>query len=188
FGNDVATNPQPIKPDALLDKPFNLTRKEKPAKSIRETASVKWSPLISTLGALVLVLGLFFLFAFIMKRASPKSNAQLPKELAEHLGRVSLTQKVQLHLLRIGDRLILLSVTADGATPISEITDRDEVVRLLGYCRKYDKNSSTASFHQMLNGHIPSEETAKDNQATESLTGLLANGITNQTRGRAKAG
>ena len=179
---------------SMLDKRLNTadTGKKKGVQAFKESAGSRFAPFFSTLGGLLLVLGLFFLFVFLMRRVSPKGNLPLPKELAEHLGRIPLTQKVQLHLLRIGDRLVLLSVTVDGATPITEITDPDEVVRLLGFCRKHDGQGSSAAFQQVLSGYMPTEDAgdkkaAGNGRSAESLTGLLAAGLskTPPTRGKA---
>ncbi|MDR2706012.1 MAG: flagellar biosynthetic protein FliO, partial [Planctomycetaceae bacterium] len=68
----------------------------------------------------------------------------------EDLGRAVLTQKIQLHLLRLGNRLLLVSITPDGVSPITEITDPDEVVPLLGLCRQLDSHSSTEFFRKTL--------------------------------------
>ena len=119
-----------------------------------------------------------------------RDQSYLPKEAAEHLGRISLTQKVQLHLLRIGNRLVLLSVTADGATAITELTDADEVVQVLGACRRNDGKGSTAAFQQVLGGFLggSNDGIGRGKKKTgglndlytpgeDSLTGLLAAGL-----------
>ena len=104
---------------------------------------------VTMFASLFIVIATFLIFALLFKKVSPKGNRPLPSELIENLGRTSLTQKIQLHLLRLGNRLILVSVTLDGVHPITEITDPDEVVQLLGLCRRLDPNSSTQNFKKM---------------------------------------
>ena len=104
---------------------------------------------VTMFASLFIVIATFLILALLFKKVSPKGSGPLPSELIENLGRTSLTPKIQLHLLRLGNRLILVSVTLDGVHPITEITDPDEVVQLLGLCRRLDPNSSTQNFKKM---------------------------------------
>ena len=159
-------------------------------------------PIVSMFASLFLVITTFLILALLFKKVSPKGARLLPKELFENLGRAPLTQKLQLHLLRLGNRLILVSVTLDGVQPITEITDPDEVVQLLGLCRRLDSNSSTQNFKKMFStlaaeptegGYFGADveprtksrtkATSKSSlvdlysESNESLTELLANGL-----------
>ena len=58
----------------------------------------------------------------------------LPIEAVELLGRRSLEQKVAIHLVRCGGRVLVLSVSPEGARTLSEITDPAEVQRLVDAC------------------------------------------------------
>lgn len=108
------------------------------------------SSLVTTGGGLALVLGLFFVVAWFLRRSSPRGSLLLPTEVVEVLGRTSLAPREQLHLLRLGNKLILVSAGAEGVRPLTEITDVDEVVRLAGICRQNHPQSSTAAFRQVL--------------------------------------
>ncbi|MDR2116270.1 MAG: flagellar biosynthetic protein FliO [Planctomycetaceae bacterium] len=137
--------------DQLLDKTIGSGKTENGKKLMnRPKISSAVTPLISVLGSLLIVIGVFFILVLFLKKVSPKGNRLLPKEAFENLGRVVLTQKIQLHLLRLGNRLILVSITPDGVSPITEITDSDEVVPLLGLCRQLDSHSSTEFFRKTL--------------------------------------
>jgi hypothetical protein len=46
--------------------------------------------------------------------------------------------------------LVLLSVTPDGTKPLTEVTDPQEVDRLLGLCHQANDNSTTAEFQDVL--------------------------------------
>ncbi|MDR3232688.1 MAG: flagellar biosynthetic protein FliO [Planctomycetaceae bacterium] len=112
--------------------------------------SASLSPVISVAGSLLIVLSAFFLIALVFKKVSPKSCRPLPKEAFENLGRTYITAKQQLQLFRLGNRLILVAVTPDGVSPVSEVTDSDEVLSLLGMCRRLDTNSATDLFQKTV--------------------------------------
>jgi|GEM_PF-5376026 len=108
------------------------------------------SPIVSIAGSLAVVLSVFFILAWLMKRATPVGGGLLPKEVFEKLGSVPFTSKMQLHLFRLGGKLILASVTPDGMEAVAEITNPDEVIHLVGLCKQNDPNSSSAMFRQVL--------------------------------------
>jgi flagellar biogenesis protein FliO len=104
-----------------------------------------------TIGSsLAVVLGLFFLFAWTMRRGSPGGSAVLPGEVVEVLGRAPLTHRQQLHLLRCGRKLVLVNVCAEGVETLTEITEPEEVDRLLGLCRQSHPQSASATFRQVF--------------------------------------
>jgi flagellar biogenesis protein FliO len=188
---------------SILDAP--LVRKAPSGdngKLAKPIISGSVGPVVSMFASLFLVIMLFLVFALLFRKVTPNGSGLLPKELFESLGRAPLTQKIQLQLLRLGNRLILVSVTADGVQPITEITDPDEVVQLLGLCRRLDSNSSTQNFKKMLNalseepadggyfgtdveprprsrGKAARTKSSLDlySESDESLTDLLANGL-----------
>jgi flagellar biogenesis protein FliO len=131
--------------------PLNFSDKEPKKESNFEHPMTGMGAMIPVIGSLVVVLGVFFALAVIMRRAHPKGMAQLPKEVFETLGRAPLTSRLQLQLLRLGDRLILVAVSPDGVETICEVSHPDEVVHLLGLCRRHEENSSTSAFRQVLN-------------------------------------
>lgn len=94
------------------------------------------SHLVTMGSSLAIVLGLFFLVAWTMRRASPRGSGVLPGEVFEILGRAPLSGRQQVHLLRCGTKLLLVSVTPAGAETLTEVTDSDEVDRLAGLCRR----------------------------------------------------
>jgi flagellar protein FliO/FliZ len=106
---------------------------------------------ISTvLGSLGVVLGLFFLVAWLTRRVRPKGSQALPKEAVEVLGRAPLAGRQQMHLVRVGGKLLLVSVTPTGAETLTEITDPAEVERLSGLCQMSQPGSITDTFRQVL--------------------------------------
>ena len=112
----------------------------------------------TTAGSLAVVLGLFFAVVWMMRRASPKGSALLPGEVVEVLGRAPLAGRQQMHLLRCGNKLLLVSVTPAGAETLTEVTDPLEVDRLAGLCRQTHPQSATAAFRQVFQQFAPKSE------------------------------
>ena len=106
--------------------------------------------LTSMIGGLAIVLGLFLFAAWFVRRTQPKSAAALPGEVVELLGRAPLSGRQQMHLVRFGGKLLLVSVTPTGAETLSEITDPIEVDRLAGVCQQNRPGSITKTFRQVL--------------------------------------
>jgi flagellar protein FliO/FliZ len=108
--------------------------------------------LLTVAGSLAVVLGIFFLIVWLMRRASPNTMAALPADVLEVLGRAPLANRQQAHLIRCGNKLLLVSVSAagSGATTLAEITDPAEVQRLAELCRQSRPAGPTATLRQMF--------------------------------------
>jgi flagellar biogenesis protein FliO len=106
--------------------------------------------IVSMLGSLAIVLGLFFALVWFMRRGLPKGTRVLPSEIVEVLGRAPLAARQQMHVVRFGHKLLLVSVTASGAETLSEITEPAEVDRLAGICQQAQPNSATNAFRQVF--------------------------------------
>lgn len=106
---------------------------------------------------LAIVIGLFLAFAWLTKRAAPKSMLALPGEVVEVLGRAPLNAKQQMQLVRLGNRLLLLAMSTDSAETLAEISDPSEVERLTAICRQNAPGSVTETFRQVLSelGNTP---------------------------------
>lgn len=100
--------------------------------------------------ALAIVVGLFLLLATFLKKAAPRSHRPLPGEVVSVLGRTPLSGKQVAHLLKVGSKLVLVSVTPEGVAPIAEVTDPDEVTRLLGLCEQESAHSASAAFRDVF--------------------------------------
>jgi len=127
-----------------------------PPSGSRNTAPGTATPVTPTkalttvLASLGVVLGLFLLVVWFTRRALPKAVGGLPSEVVEVIGRAPLANRQQMSLVRIGHKLVLLSVTQHGAESLTEITDPDEVNRLCGICRAGQPGSISATFRQVL--------------------------------------
>jgi flagellar biogenesis protein FliO len=102
------------------------------------------------LAALALVIGLFLLCAWALRRGVRSSSVVLPGEVVSVLGRVPLAARQFAQLLRVGNKLVLVSVTPSGAETLAEVTDPVEVDRLLGICQQLDPRSTTREFEQVF--------------------------------------
>jgi flagellar biogenesis protein FliO len=106
--------------------------------------------LLATLGSLAVVLGLFAVVVWVMRRGMPKAMQRLPNEVVEVLGQTSIGHRQQAQLIRLGHKLLLVSVTPQGSETLTEITDAAEVERLAGLCRGSRGAAATPTFREVL--------------------------------------
>ena len=113
--------------------------KQRPALS-RERISSGWGEWggIPVLGALTMVLGLFFLTAWCLKRATPAAQRRLPVDVIQVLGHFKLSESQVLRLLRVGNKLLLVSFADNRAETLTEITEPEQVQQLLRQCHGGD--------------------------------------------------
>ena len=88
--------------------------------------------------------------AWLMKRNMPRGTRAAPEEVLEVLGRAPLPGKQHLQVVRFGNKLVLLSTTPDGVKAVSEITDPDEVQRMVSHFRRETSGSSSQAFQEIL--------------------------------------
>ncbi len=86
----------------------------------------------------------------MVRRTGPKPAGVLPNEAFAVLGRAPLNTGSFAQLLRVGNKLVLVAVTSDGAQPLTEVTDPDEVDRLTGLCQGSRPGGHSAEFQQVL--------------------------------------
>jgi flagellar biogenesis protein FliO len=122
------------------------------------------SSLVTIIGSLAVVLSLFFVVSWCVKRSLPKNSAKLPGDVIEVLGQARLVGRHQVHLVRCGNKLLLLSVTPAGADTLTEITDPVEVDRLAGLCRQSQPTSATANFRKLMDS-FAGDNAAEDRDA-----------------------
>ena len=107
-----------------------------PSTKERNTAPMKELPPLVTAGAsLGIVLGLFLLVVWVVRRGMPKGAGSLPSEAVEILGRTPFVGRQQVHLVRCGNKLLLVCASATSVHTLTEITDAAEVERLTELCQ-----------------------------------------------------
>ncbi len=162
--------PIPIDPPTESRTSKSAPTSDSQSRSSRTTGrNVAWV----VISSLAIVLGLFFLVVWVSRRALPKASANLPKEVLELLGRSPLGSRHHLQLVRLGHRLLLISVTQDGAETLSEITDQDEVNDVVASCRRQAADSVSGTFRNVLfqlgAGRTSSRRRPTSSGRTESL-------------------
>lgn len=107
---------------------------------------------LTTAGAgLAIVVGLFFVCMWLLRRSSgAKHGGVLPNEAFTVLGRAPLTPQSFAQLLRVGNKLVLVAISADGIQPLTEVIDPLEVDRLTGVCASGRGHGPAAEFQQVL--------------------------------------
>ena len=144
-------------------------------------------PLMTIGGSLAVVLGLFFVAAWLLKRGMPRGALALPSEVVEVLGSTALPSRQQAYLVRCGSKLLLVAVGTAGSETLTEITDPIEVDRLAGICRQAHPQSATAAFRNILQqfGGERDDEFAETPTAPRRLP--TASIVGNRPRGREDA-
>ena len=80
--------------------------------------------------SLGIVLGLFLVIVWAVRRGMPRGAGMLPGEAVEVLGRAAFVGKQNVHLVRCGNKLLLVCVSPGSVQTLTEITDPTEVERL----------------------------------------------------------
>ena len=101
------------------------------ARSTSRAASSPWGTLV-LLGGIVAVI---LLGAKWMKQAAPDRFARLAPAAIDLLGTRSITPQHGMHIVRVGERLLVLGSGSDGLRTLSEITEPAEVAHLTHLCR-----------------------------------------------------
>jgi flagellar biogenesis protein FliO len=155
---EVASAPSP--PSRYLAPPNQLG--EKPTVTGNK-ASVGGRKLINfglptesifTVGtALVIVTGAFLLFVWALRRGGKHTglrNGVLPQEAVRVLGRVTYAPRQFAQLLRVGNKLVLVAITPNGPTTLTEVTEAAEVDRIVGLCQQHDRHSTSKEFEKVF--------------------------------------
>lgn len=121
---------------------------------------VGMSSVVTIVASLAIVLGLFFLVAWFLRRTTPGQSPLLPTEAFEVLGRAPLVHRQHVTLIRLGAKLVLICITPHGAETLAEVTDPMEVDRLAGICHEAHPQSSSNMFRQMLQQFTSQHEAA----------------------------
>jgi flagellar biogenesis protein FliO len=144
-----------------------------PAWRGRFEFGLPFASLYTMCSGLAVVVGAFLLFAWLLRRGTKTTTAVLPADVVSVLGRVSLSASQSAQLLRVGNKLVLVSVAQSGAETLTEITDPDEVERLLGLCQQYNPHSTTKAFEQVFR-QLSSEPSRNSFLENDSLPPTLS--------------
>lgn len=140
-----AASPSGSRPLPPRSSARNASGEKPTGREIRPAAGIA-----TGMASLAIVLGLFLVAAWAVRRGMPAASATLPSEVVEVLGRAPLAGRQFAHLIRCGNKLLLVHLAPGCAETLTEITDPVEVDRLAGLCRQAHPQSSTASFRQVF--------------------------------------
>jgi flagellar biogenesis protein FliO len=142
-----ATKPA-VSPDQPAERGLRLAAPGPRSNGTRQTlASPTPTTLLAALGG---VLGLFLLLALLVRRGLPRGSVLLPSQAVEVLGRTPLVGRLQMHLVRCGNKIVLLAISPTGVDALAEITDPQEVDRLAGICAQSDPASASNTFGRLF--------------------------------------
>jgi flagellar biogenesis protein FliO len=132
----------------------------------------------TVLSALAIVIGAFLLFTWAVKRGgrAARRRGQLPADVVSVLGRVPLTARQFAELLRVGNKLVLVSLTPNGAETLTEVTDPAEVDRLVGLCQQNNPFSTTKAFEHVFQ-QMSAEPTPGGFLGNEAVMNSLASPV-----------
>jgi flagellar biogenesis protein FliO len=119
-----------------------------------------WLTLVSSGSSLLLVLGLFLAIAIGWRRSGGGATGSLPREVFQVLGSSTGGGRERLVLLRLGQRLVLVSQSGGHSQTLCQVDDPLEVDRLAGLCEQQRQGSLSDSFRQVLQG-LPERSSAK---------------------------
>jgi flagellar biogenesis protein FliO len=139
------------RPPAASRRALERSSDQRPSPSRLITDfGLQFDSIYSTLAALAIVLGLFFICVWGLRRGARKSIRVLPNTVVAVLGRVSIAPKQFAELLRVGNKLVLVAQTPDGPRPLAEVTDPAEVDRLMGLCQQAAPHSTSQDFDRVF--------------------------------------
>ncbi|SYZ74264.1 exported hypothetical protein [Candidatus Zixiibacteriota bacterium] len=96
-----------------------------------EKESMLW-PLVKLVGALTLVVGCIYGFLYLLKRMmGAKLSSNREHRLLEVLETTYISQKKSVALIRVAERSVLVGITEENITPLTEL-DKDETTQMLG--------------------------------------------------------
>jgi flagellar biogenesis protein FliO len=91
------------------------------------------------------------------------------------MSRLAVSPKQQVLLIRVGRRFVLVGNSGTQMNPLCEISDPEEAAALLGQTVSESRESSTATFHDVLDGaqgqfeaEIKAKEKSHDEEVEES--------------------
>jgi flagellar biogenesis protein FliO len=110
------------------------------------------------------------------------------------VARAPIAPRQQLMLVRVGRRLVVVSNSAGQMTPLSEITDADEVAELLGQLKRGKEpgaNPFASIFHRAEADYDPSpdapaEAEAPPEEQSPAVVRAELNGLMEKVRGMAR--
>lgn len=135
-----ATNAQTSSsPPLALPPPGDFNRTSTTGGSVGGIGSI-----MNTLGALALVVGVFLLIVWLMKRGGG-TEATTQNAIVQLVAKTQLGGGQSASVLRFGNQLVLIAQSTNQSQTLATITDPDEVERLCSLCTTEPVGASTGA-------------------------------------------
>ena len=80
-----------------------------------------------------------------------------------------------MQLIRVGNKLVMVSVNGNQVDTITEITDPEEVEQLVSLCHKNQSNQFRQTFQQVLNEHQQNDPNGASSHSFQHEHSYFAN-------------
>lgn len=149
--NAIFFAPENDQPIASKQIPLNR-RPASSEDSATAGSAIKGPSLTSLLLALGFVVVVILGIGRIATKRGPFAVPGVPKEAVEILGRRTVDPRHSILVVKVGTRVLLLSVSANGLQTLSDISDPIEVATLISYCRGAEQVASQTSIADTIKG------------------------------------
>ncbi len=150
---EVGSTPGPAPQKLPPQSGASLTPFSKPGRAGLHSSEL--STLLTGAASLGIVLGLFLLVVWVVRRGTPKNSGLLPREAVEVLGRAPLVGRQHMHLVRCANKILLIYASPTGVETLTEITDPAEVDHLRSICQPEAAHGVTSSFRHVFGQFEP---------------------------------
>lgn len=134
----------------LLPPRPSATGDSRATSTLRTTSQSSYGKPLRTLSSLAVVLGLFLVFVWFVRRHRVPLSAG--EQVFHTLGRVSLLGK-QAHIVQFGDKLLVLAKTTNGVEKLTELTNPLEVQRVTDLCQRGSSAQLAVGVREALLGN-----------------------------------
>lgn len=132
--------------------------------------------IFSVLFYVFVISGIFLFIIWLMKRYLPGHRQLFSHPAIEVLGRTHLDQRRYVSLLRVGRRILVVGVSPDTISPLSEIEDGEEVAEILELARPKTEAGRTL-FQKLFQRHMIDAEQDRAEAELDTNTEQLASDI-----------
>jgi flagellar biogenesis protein FliO len=109
----------------------------------------KVAPFSSVTGSLAIVLSVFGLCIWVLRRTQTASKRALPKGVFEVLGQGALVGRHHALLVRCGNRILLIGVSPQGTHTLAEFSESAEIHQIAATCKSGDEGSFQKTLEQL---------------------------------------
>lgn len=106
--------------------------------------------LLNTLAALGVTIGLMLVLRALVLRSTGRSTSKVNASVVEVLSRTTLAPRNQVMLLRVGQRVLVVSESTNGVQLLADIHEPEEVAALLTTVNAGRPGSQSKNFDQVF--------------------------------------